>query len=61
MALIKLQGLYAPVWVNPTYIASIAIGAYGSDVFMANDAVPILVKEKPEDILQKIQKYENLH
>mgnify|MGYP007069846715 CR=1 FL=1 len=42
------------MWVNPNYIASFAKYSAGSKVFIANDPSPVLVLEKPEDIIQKI-------
>ena len=42
-------------WVNPTYIASMADDeSGGSAVCVANDSEPIIVKETPETIIQKI-------
>ena len=55
MVLIELHSIYGPIWVNPNYIASIAIGTVGSDVFMANDTNAVSVKERPEEILHLIQ------
>ena len=55
MVLIKLEGLYGPIWVNPNYISSISFDTVGSIVFMDNDSNGISVKEKPEEILHLIQ------
>lgn len=54
MVLIKLEGLYGPIWVNPNYISSISPGNIGSLVFMANDCNGFNVKEKPEEIITLI-------
>ena len=55
MKLIKLSTSSSEeMWVNPNYIASFAKYSAGSKVFIANDPSPVLVLEKPEDIIQKI-------
>lgn len=54
--MIKLTTTYGtPVWVNPSFIASMVEDACGSAVFIAMDGNPTYVREKPEDILSKIQ------
>ena len=56
MKLIKLSTSSSEeMWVNPNYIASFAKYSAGSKVFIANDPSPVLVLEKPEEIIKKIK------
>ena len=55
MVLIELHNGAQSIWVNPEYISSFTAAGRGSALFMANDHVPVLVKEKPEEILTLIQ------
>jgi hypothetical protein len=56
MILIELHSINEPIWVNPNYISSMCEGVYGgSNVFMANDANPVQVKESLKEILNLIQ------
>jgi len=55
MILIKLTTTESrDIWVNPDYIASISSGDNCACVYVANDSYPVKVKEKVEEILQKI-------
>ena len=46
---------FGNIYINPEYIASIAnYGDNGSTVCIAHDNTPLIVEEKPEDILNKI-------
>lgn len=55
MVLIELHSGSGKLWINPEYISSFTEAGRGSALFMANDHTPVLVKEKPEDLLQLIQ------
>lgn len=55
MVLIELHSGSGSLWINPEYMSSLTAEGIGSAVFMANDNVPVLVKEKPEEILTLIQ------
>lgn len=55
MTLIELHSESGSLWVNPEYISSFTAAGPGSALFMANDSGPVLVKEKPEEILQLIR------
>lgn len=44
----------SPIWVNPSYIASIGYAKDGARVYVANDSVPLITKETPEEILKLI-------
>ena len=55
MVLIELHSGSGSLWVNPEYISSFTSAGKGSALFMANDHVPVIVKEKPEEILTLIQ------
>ena len=55
MVLIELHSENGELWVNPEYMSSLTAAGPGSAVFMANDRSPVLVKEKPEEILHLIQ------
>ena len=55
MVLIELHSGNGKLWVNPEYMSSLTAAGSGSAVFMANDHIPVLVKEKPEEILHLIQ------
>ena len=55
MILIKLTTAESrDIWVNPDYIESISSGDNYTCVYIANDSYPVKVKEKVEEILQKI-------
>ncbi len=55
MVLIELKQRFGNIYINPEYIASIAsYGDNGSTVCIAHDNTPLIVEEKPEDILNKI-------
>lgn len=41
-------------WVNPRYIASVTVYDGETRIFVANDTYPTVVKETPEEIIQKI-------
>jgi len=57
--MIKLTTAYDYVWVNPTYIASIAPFGDGSYVYIGNDTQPTIVKENPDTIISHIQSLYN--
>ena len=56
MTLIKLTTVNGKrFWVNPQYIASMVDDeGGGTAIYVANDSDPVIVKEPPETIIQKI-------
>lgn len=52
--LIELTTRSEKVWVNPHYISSLCGFGTGSRVFIANDPSPVIVRESPEAVIQKI-------
>ena len=54
--LIKLNTIYGRfVWINPAYISSIATNEGQTWVYIGNDTYPVIVRESPEAIIEKIE------
>ena len=55
--LIKLTSTDGPLYVNPSYIATMSGYGYneGSVLYIAHDKKPTIVRENPETITQKIE------
>ncbi len=59
MTLIELHTRSGGLWINPEYIARLEPAGPGSAVYIGADSSLVLVKEKPEEIIQLIKSAQN--